>query len=101
MTSPTDTASAHDRLTWIIELMSRYAREKDHSHDSARLAAAIVNHLKALVAAVPDDTPLAEAVSLWLHIWEPILDRHLVRSSCDGGTATPSLLELVRRARYA
>ena len=32
--------TVRERLTWIVELMSRYAHEKDHSHDSARLAAA-------------------------------------------------------------
>lgn len=104
MSTPPDTVSttaARERLTWIVELMSRYAREKQQSHDSARLAAAIVNHLKALAAAVPDGSPLAQAASHWLDAWEPILDGHLARSGATTTAATPSLLDLVQRARYA
>lgn len=91
---------ARERLTWIVELMSRYAHEKDQSHDSARLAAAIVNHLHALVAETPEHSPLADAASHWLDAWEPILSHHLARARVSTST-TPSLLDLVRRTRCA
>lgn len=92
--------ATHDRLTWIVELMSRYAHEKDNSHDSARLAAAIVAHLKSFVTDLPDDSQLAATVSHWLDAWEPILERHVAAQHVNAA-ATPSLATLVFRARYA
>lgn len=89
-----------DRLTWIVELMSRYAHEKCNSHDSARLAAAIVAHLKSFASDLPDGSQLADTVSHWLDAWEPILDRHVAAQRVSA-SATPSLATLVFRARYA
>jgi hypothetical protein len=95
-TSPT----APDRLTWIVELTSRYAREKCESHDSARLAAAIVSHLKSFADDGSIGNQLAETVSHWLDTWEPILERHVGTQRPDADTS-PSLYKLVARARYA
>ncbi len=100
LTAPTAKPSAPDRLTWIVELMSRYAREKYESHDSARLAAAIVSHLKSLAADHAIAGALAETVSHWLDTWEPILEHHVATQRPDSG-ASPSLYTLVARARYA
>ena len=92
--------SAPDRLTWIVELMSRYAKEKCESHDSARLAAAIVAHLKSFADDCSVVGQLAETVSHWLDTWEPILERHIATQR-PSAEATPSLYKLVLRARYA
>lgn len=95
-----DCPSARDRLTWIVELMSRYAAEKCDSHDSARLAAAIVAHLKSLATDLPAGGQLTDTVSHWLDIWEPLLERH-VAAQRPAPSATTSLYQLVMRARYA
>lgn len=99
---PADTAGhgARDRLTWIIELMSRFATEKIEHHDSPRLAAAIVTHLNALAAETAQGSQLSETVSHWLDTWEPILERQLALQ----GRSNPwpaSLQQLVMRARFA
>ena len=97
--------SAPDRLMWIVELMSRYAAEKVDSHECARLAAAIVTHLKAFLVDLPTDGQLADTVSHWLDTWEPLLERHVasVRTSARHplADATSALSALVNRARYA
>jgi len=100
--SPAFATAARERLTWIVELMSRYAHEKCNSHDSARLAAAIVTHLNSFASDVPEGSQLADTVAHWLEAWEPILDRHVAeqRTSADSNTHD-SLAELVMRARYA
>lgn len=97
--------SAPDRLTWIVELMSRYASEKADSHDCPRLAAAIVTHLKAFLADLPEHGQLANTVSHWLDTWEPLMERHV--ASLRAGARHPladaasALSALVTRARYA
>lgn len=96
----TTMTATRDRLTWIVELMSRYAHEKCNSHDSARLAAAIVSHLKSFAADMPDGSQLADTALHWLDAWEPILDRHVAAQRVTAAAA-PSLITLVRRARYA
>ncbi len=92
--------SAPDRLIWIVELMSRYSKEKCESHDSARLAAAIVAHLNSFADDGSVAGQLAETVSHWLDTWEPILERDVARQ-CSMAGVTPSLGKLVMRARYA
>ena len=92
--------SAPDRLTWIVELMSRYAKEKCESHDSARLAAAIVAHLNSFADDRSVAGQLAETVSHWLDTWEPILEQH-VSSQRATTEQCSSLGKLVLRARYA
>ncbi len=91
---------ARDRLTWIVELMSRYATEKNNSHDSTRLAAAIVAHLKSLSSELPSHRQLSETVSHWLDSWEPLLERHIATQH-PTVAANVSLAQLVMRARYA
>lgn len=98
--APVSDPSAPDRLTWIVELMSRYAKEKCENHDSARLAAAIVAHLKSFADDHSVVGQLAETVSHWLDTWEPILERH-VGVQRPSAEATPSLYKLVLHARYA
>lgn len=85
-----------DRLNWLLELMGRYARERAESHDSPRLAAAVVIHLRALESEVPEGTGLAATIEHWLELWEDVLDRALARHTPVPGA---SLFELVRRAR--
>ena len=94
------TNQARDRLTWIIELMSRYATEKSDSHDSARLAAAIVAHLKSLSCELPSGGQLSDTVSHWLDAWEPLLERHIATQR-PTAAASVALTQLVMRARYA
>lgn len=92
--------SARDRLTWIVELMSRFATEKLDHHDSPRLAAVIVTHLNALASETATGSQLNETVSHWLDTWEPILERQLTLR----GRSNPwpaSLQPLVMRARFA
>ena len=92
--------NARDRLTWIVELMSRFATEKLDHHDSPRLAAVIVTHLNALAAETTPGSQLSETVSHWLDTWEPILERQLTLQ----GRSNPwpaSLQQLVLRARFA
>lgn len=86
------------RLTWLLELMGRFARERADDHDSARLAAAIVIHLRALEAETPAESALATTVEHWLELWESVLERALARhASVPAG----SLFDLVRRARFS
>ena len=100
--SPVFATAARERLTWIVELMSRYAHEKCNSHDSARLAAAIVTHLKSFASDVPEGSQLADTVTHWLEAWEPIPDCHAAeqRANADSNTHG-SLAALVMRARHA
>lgn len=97
--------SAPDRLTWIVELMSRYAGEKADSHECPRLAAAIVTHLKAFLVDLPTHGQLADTVSHWLDTWEPLMERHLASQRAGSrhslADATSALSALVTRARYA
>lgn len=65
-----------ERMQWIIELMSRYAQERAGEHESARLAAAIVSHLKSMVQDSVEGSRLADTATHWLETWEPILDRN-------------------------
>ena len=99
------TYSAPDRLTWIVELMSRYAAEKADSHECPRLAAAIVTHLKAFLVDLPTHGQLADTVSHWLDTWEPLMERHVASLRATARhplmDATSALATLVTRARYA
>ena len=91
--------SACDRLTWIVELMSRFASEKLDHHDSPRLAAVIVTHLNALAAETIPGSQLSETVSHWLDTWEPILEQQLSRQGRSASWPA-SLQPLVTRARF-
>ena len=97
--------SASDRLTWIVELMSRYAGEKADSQECPRLAAAIVTHLKAFLVDLPTHSRLADTVSHWLDTWEPLMERHIASQRANSrhsdGDATSALAALVTRARFA
>ena len=97
--------SAADRMTWIVELMSRYATEKADSHDCPRLTAAIVTHLKALLEELPMQGQFADTVSHWLDTWEPLMERHVAAPQAKASRPTldahASLTALVTRARYA
>lgn len=97
--------SAPDRLTWMVELMSRYAAEKADSHECPRLAAAIVTHLKAFLGDLPTHEQLADTVSHWLDIWEPLMERHVASTRATAGhpvtDTSNALTALVTRARYA
>jgi hypothetical protein len=90
-----DFAPMPQRLIWLIELMSRYAREFAQSHESPRLAAAILSHLKSLANELPATDRLAETTEHWIDVWEPILDQHI-----KPGAAMPQPLRtLIDRAR--
>lgn len=91
-------AAVPARLTWLLELMGRFARERLDDHDSARLAAAIVIHLRALDAETPDESALAATIDHWLDLWEGVLERTLARHAPVPGA---SLFDLVQRARLA
>ena len=97
--------SARERLTWIVELMSRFALEKCDGHDSARLAAAIVAHLKSLASDLAENSQLADTVAHWIDTWEPIMERHLATQRVIAPPAPPenlvSLTALIQRARFA
>ncbi len=84
------------RLTWLLELMGRFARERLDDHDSARLAAAIVIHLRALNAETSDESAIAPTIEHWLELWEGVLERTLARHAPVPGA---SLFDLVQRAR--
>ena len=101
-TTPAETVnhSACDRLTWIVELMSRFASEKLDHHDSPRLAAVIVTHLNALAAETAPGSQFGETVSHWLDNWEPILERQLALQGRSNAWPA-SLRKLVMRARFA
>jgi hypothetical protein len=95
--SPDDVTPA-ERLSWLVELMSRYAREFAQSsdgHESPRLAAAIVTHLKSLSNDLPASGRLTEANEHWLEMWDSILSLHLHR---DREPSFP-LRALIERAR--
>jgi hypothetical protein len=84
-----------ERLAWLIELMSRYAREFSESHESPRLAAAILTHLKSLASELPTSSRLAETTEHWIEVWAPILDHHV-----KPGNVTPQPLRgLIEKAR--
>ncbi len=77
--SPDDVTPA-ERLSWLVELMSRYAREfmqSNDGHESPRLAAAIVSHLKSLSNDLPTSGRLTDANEHWLEMWDGILSLHL------------------------
>ncbi|MCS6996544.1 MAG: hypothetical protein NZ533_06245 [Casimicrobiaceae bacterium] len=93
-----DTATPLERLTWIVELMARFAREKVHAHDCPRLAAAILLHLKALGHELPNDSALSRTLEHWQEIWEDVLERSLRQQDAP---SPPALAELVRRAHAA
>jgi hypothetical protein len=84
-----------ERLVWIIELMSRYAREFANSHESPRLAAAILAHLKSLSNELPSSDRLSETIEHWIDVWEPILNQHIK----PGTTIPQPLRALIERAR--
>lgn len=95
----TDAVSHAERMTWLIELMSRYARELAQSsdgHQSTRIAAAIVTHLRTLVNETPNTARLNDASEHWFDIWDGILSRQL-----NGATLArdESLRALVLRAQ--
>lgn len=84
-----------ERLAWLIELMSRYAREFSDSHESPRLAAAILSHLKSLANELPPTARLAETTEHWIDVWAPILDQHIK----PGVVLQQPLRTLIDRAR--
>jgi hypothetical protein len=84
-----------ERLIWLVELMSRYAREYSQSHESPRLAAAILAHLKALANELPTSQRLSETTEHWIDVWEPILDQHIK----PGSPMPQPLRALIDRAR--
>jgi hypothetical protein len=97
--SPDDISPA-ERMSWLVELMSRYAREFAESHDShesPRLAAAIVAHLRSLANDLPNAGRLAEATEHWIDMWDSILSLHL--RAGDTSIANPSLRSLIERAK--
>jgi hypothetical protein len=95
--SPEDVSPA-ERLTWLVELMSRYAREfaqSSDSHESPRLAAAIVAHLKSLANDLPASGRLTDANEHWLEMWDGILSLHL-RSDHQPNVPLRTLIERAR-----
>jgi hypothetical protein len=95
-----DEVSPTERLAWLVELMSRYAREFADSHDShesPRLAAAIVAHLRTLTNDLPKSGRMADAAEHWIDMWDAILSLHLRKG--ERVAANPSLRSLVDRAR--
>jgi hypothetical protein len=97
--SPDDVSPA-ERLSWLVELMSRYAREFAQSHDShesPRLAAAIVAHVRSLIDDLPNDVRLSDAAEHWIDIWDGILASHL--GHVDAPHRSASLASLIERAR--
>ena len=97
-TASSDVAIDPTRLTWLLELTGRFARERLDDHDSARLAAAIVIHLRALDAETPSGSATAATIEHWLELWEGVLERALERHCPAPGA---SLFELVRGARLS
>ncbi len=85
-------ATAQDRLFGLVELMSRYARARLDGHESTRLAAAIVGHLRALADALPAAPQVHRDAEHWLQEWECIVERQQV---LQRQSAANSLLELL------
>jgi hypothetical protein len=88
-----------ERMTWLLELMSRFAREFAHSsdrHQSTRIAAAIVAHLRTMTSETLMSRRLNDASEHWFEIWDGILSQQLA-----GGmnTSDGSLRSLVKRAQ--
>jgi hypothetical protein len=86
-------------MTWLIELMSRYAREiaqSNDAHESPRIAAAIVVHLRSLLNESPPAGRLTDAADHWMEMWDAILALQLNKRAYgrDG-----SLRALVHRAQ--
>jgi hypothetical protein len=95
--SPDDVTPA-ERLSWLVELMSRYAREfmqSNDGHESPRLAAAIVSHLKSLSNDLPASGRLTDANEHWLEMWDGILSLHL-RSDREPNLPLRALIERAR-----
>jgi hypothetical protein len=89
-----------ERMSWLVELMSRYAREFAQSsdgHESPRIAAAIVAHLRSLSRDLPNTGRLTEATEHWTEMWESILSQHLRKG--DETIGNPSLRSLIKRAQ--
>lgn len=104
VTTPTELAVAPtvQRLTWLAELMGRFASEQVEGYDSTRLAAAILIHLRSLRAELLDGQGLASTAEQWIDSWEKVLDRATSRKpmqSALSGTPPPSLHLLIRQAR--
>jgi hypothetical protein len=49
--------------------MSRYAREFANSHESPRLAAAIIGHLKSRGSGLPLEDQLSDTTQHWMDLW--------------------------------
>jgi hypothetical protein len=95
--SPEDVTPV-ERLSWLVELMSRYAREfmqSNDGHESPRLAAAIVSHLKSLSNDLPASGRLTDANEHWLEMWDSILSLHL-RSDRQPNISLRTLIERAR-----
>jgi hypothetical protein len=93
-----DEVTPQERLSWLIELMSRYAREfvqSSDGHESLRLAAAILAHLKSLANDLPAAGRLTEATEHWIEMWDAILSLNLPAREIT----QQSLCSLVQRAR--
>jgi hypothetical protein len=87
-----------ERLSWLVELMSRYAREfmqSSDGHESPRLAAAIVFHLKSLGNELPASGRLTDASEHWFEMWDGILSRHL-RCDCERNASLQALIDRAR-----
>jgi hypothetical protein len=93
-------ATLPQRMQWIIELMSRYAQQRSNDHESARLSAAIVSHLKTIARDAIVGSQFADTVSHWLETWEPIMEWNLMRQQAMAD-ANQSLRSLISRARFA
>ena len=104
VTTPTDLAVAPtvQRLTWLTELMGRFAAEQSDGHDSTRLAAAILIHLRSLRSELLDGQGLASTAEHWIDNWEKVLERAASRKPLrDSASASPavSLHSLITQAR--
>jgi hypothetical protein len=61
-----------DRLFGLVELMSQHAAARLDGYESARITAAIVGHLRALVDAMPNAPQVRNDAEVWLDHWETI-----------------------------
>jgi hypothetical protein len=79
--------------------MSRYAREfaESNGHESPRLAAAIVAHLRSLGRELPRSGRMFESAEHWIDMWDAILSRHM--RHIEASISNPSLRSLVERAK--